>query len=134
MALDCSGYQNTINVLHARYQIGSFPFSCGQHHNNYSRSTSCPAFDALSQIKSKCQDYKKCLIIGRESSFPDQNCARVRCQLEVFYQCSSTNVKSKKVIFFIAAISILDIQCNGIVIYLNCSRLMVLFCTLFQQK
>jgi len=94
LALDCSGYQNTINVLHARYQIGSFPFSCGQHHNNYSRSTSCPAFDALSQIKSKCQVYKKCLIIGRESSFPDQNCARVRCQLEVFYQCSSTNVKT----------------------------------------
>ncbi|KAK2571862.1 Coagulation factor V [Acropora cervicornis] len=45
LALDCSGYQNTIHILHARYQIGSFPFSCGQRHN-YSSSTSCPAFNA----------------------------------------------------------------------------------------
>ena len=94
LALDCSGYQNAINVLHAWYQIGSFPFSCGQRHN-YSSTTSCPAFDALGEIKSKCQDYKKCLIIVSESSFPGQSCARVRSQLEVFYQCNSTNVKSK---------------------------------------
>ena len=93
-ALDCSGYQNTINILHAQYQIGSFPFSCGQHHN-YSSSTSCPAFDAMGGIVSKCQDYKKCLITVNESSFPGQSCARVRRQLEVLYQCNSTNVKSK---------------------------------------
>ena len=103
LPLDCSGYQHTINILHARHQIGSFPFSCEPHHN-YSSSTSCPAFDVLGEIKSKCQDYKKCLITVNESSFPGQSCARVRRQLEVFYQCNSTNVKSKKVIFFIAAL------------------------------
>ena len=117
MALDCSGYQPTINILHAWYQIGSFPFSCGQHHN-YSSSTSCPAFDAMGGIVSKCQDYKKCLITVNESSFPGQSCARVRRQLQVFYQCNSNNAKSKKVIFFIAAIFILDIQCSGKVIIL----------------
>jgi len=93
LALDCSGYQNTIHILHARYQIGSFPFSCGQRHN-YSSSTSCPAFNATGEIVSKCQDYKKCLITVNESSFPGQSCARVRRQLEVFYQCISTNVKT----------------------------------------
>ncbi|XP_074638433.1 uncharacterized protein LOC141896936 isoform X2 [Acropora palmata] len=95
LALDCSGYQHTINILHARHQIGSFPFSCEPHHN-YSSSTSCPAFDVLGEIKSKCQDYKKCLITVNESSFPGQSCARVRHQLEVFYQCNSTNVKKVK--------------------------------------
>ena len=98
LALDCSGYQNTINILHARYQIGSFPFSCGQRHN-YSSSTSCPAFNATGEIVSKCQDYKKCLVTVNESSFPGQSCARVRRQLEVFYQCISTNVKSKMSFF-----------------------------------
>lgn len=98
LALDCSRYQNTINILHAWYQIGSFPFSCGQRHN-YSSSTSCAAFDAMGEIVSKCQDYKKCLITVNESSFPGQSCARVRRQLEVFYQCNSTNVKSKMSFF-----------------------------------
>ena len=69
-------------------------------------------------IVSKCQDYKKCLITVNESSFPGQSCARVRRQLQVFYQCNSNNAKSKKVIFFIAAIFILDIQCSGKVIIL----------------
>lgn len=92
LPLDCSGYQHTINILHARHQIGSFPFSCEPHHN-YSSSTSCPAFDVLGEIVSKCQDYKKCLVTVNESSFPGQSCARVRRQLEVFYQCNSTNVK-----------------------------------------
>ncbi|XP_067043518.1 uncharacterized protein [Acropora muricata] len=93
LALDCSGYQNTINILHARYQIGSFPFSCGQRHN-YSSSKSCPAFDAMGEIVSKCQDYKKCHITVNESSFPGQSCARVRRQLEAFYRCNSTNTKT----------------------------------------
>ena len=108
LALDCSGYQNTIHILHARYQIGSFPFSCGQRHN-YSSSTSCPAFNATGEIVSKCQDYKKCLITVNESSFPGQSCARVRRQLEVFYQCISTNVKSK--MSFVSLQSLLS-TCN----------------------
>ena len=94
IGLDCSGYQNTINILHAWYQIGSFPFSCGQSHN-YSSSTSSPTFDAMGEIVSKCQDCKKCLITVSESSFPGQKSASVRSQLEVFYQCNSFNVKSK---------------------------------------
>ncbi|XP_044184843.1 uncharacterized protein LOC122964985 [Acropora millepora] len=93
-ALDCSGYQNTINILHAWYQVDSFPFSCGQNHD-YSSSTSCPAFDAMDEILSKCQGYKKCLISVSESSFPVQSCARVRRRLEVFYRCNSTNNRSK---------------------------------------
>ena len=94
LALDCSGYQNTINILHAWYQVDSFPFSCGQNHD-YSSSTSCPAFDAMDEILSKCQGYKKCLISVSESSFPVQSCARVRRRLEVFYRCNSTNNRSK---------------------------------------
>ena len=94
LAVDCSGYQHAINILHAWYQIGSFPFSCGQHHNYFS-ATSCPAFDAMDAIVSKCQHYKKCLVTVNESSFLGQSCARVRRQLEVFYQCNSFNGKSK---------------------------------------
>lgn len=94
LALDCSGYQNTINILHAWYQVDSFPFSCGQSHD-YSSSTSCPAFDAMDKILSKCQGYKKCVISVSESSFPVQSCARVRRRMEVFYQCNSTNNRSK---------------------------------------
>ena len=130
MALDCSGYQNAINILHAWYQIGSFPFSCGQHHN-YSSSTSCPAVDAMGEVVSKCQDYKKCLITVSESSFPGQSCARVRRQLEVFYQCNSTNVKSKMSSFLLlkSLLSTYNIilkshlfELHKVVCYFSCSE------------
>ena len=133
LALDCSGYQNTINILHASYHIGSFPFSCGLRHN-YSSSTSCPTFDALGVIVSKCQDYKKCLITVSESSFPVQSCERVRHQLEVFYQCNSTNVKSKMSSFSFLQSAFLTYNiCNVKVMSLNCTRLTGLFCTVFPQ-
>ncbi|XP_074638430.1 uncharacterized protein LOC141896935 isoform X2 [Acropora palmata] len=92
-ALDCSGYQNTISILHAWYQVDSFPFSCGQRHD-YSSSTSCPAFNAMGEIVSKCQGYKKCLISVSDSSFPGHSCAKVRRRLEVFYQCNSLHDKT----------------------------------------
>ena len=97
-ALDCSGYQNTISILHAWYQVDSFPFSCGQRHD-YSSSTSCPAFNAMGEIVSKCQGYKKCLISVSDSSFPGHSCAKVRRRLEVFYQCNSLHDKSKMLSF-----------------------------------
>ncbi|KAK2571661.1 Coagulation factor V [Acropora cervicornis] len=87
------GYQNTISILHAWYQVDSFPFSCGQRHD-YSSSTSCPAFNAMGEIVSKCQGYKKCLISVSDSSFPGHSCAKVRRRLEVFYQCNSLHDKT----------------------------------------
>ncbi|KAJ7371128.1 hypothetical protein OS493_027816 [Desmophyllum pertusum] len=39
IALDCSSFDYTINILHAVY--GSFPYSCGQQ----STTTTCPALD-----------------------------------------------------------------------------------------
>ncbi|XP_068671805.1 uncharacterized protein [Montipora foliosa] len=91
LALTCSGYHNTINILHAWYQIGSYPFSCGQRHN--SNASSCQAFNAMNEVVSRCQDYKECFISVSGSSF-GQSCSGVRRQLEVFYQCTSTNIKS----------------------------------------
>ncbi|XP_068761278.1 uncharacterized protein [Montipora capricornis] len=91
LALNCSGYDNTINILHAWYQIGSYPFSCGQRHN--SNASSCQAFNAMNEVVSRCQDYEECFISVSSSSF-GQSCSGVRRQLEVFYQCTSTNIKT----------------------------------------
>ena len=90
IALDCSSTDYTINILHATY--GSFPYSCGQQLT----STTCSAVDVKSKIVSKCQDYKECHFSVSGSLF-GYSCPNgpARNQLEVFYQCTSRNVKSK---------------------------------------
>ncbi|KAJ7376418.1 hypothetical protein OS493_034695 [Desmophyllum pertusum] len=65
IALDCSSFDYTINILHAVY--GSFPYSCGQQ----STTTTCPALDTkIAQM------------------------GPAKRQLEVFYQCTSTSIKT----------------------------------------
>ena len=90
IALDCSSSDYTINILHAVY--GSFPYSCGQQ----STTTTCPALDAKSKIASMCQDYKECRVTVSGSLF-GYSCPNgpAKRQLEVFYQCTSTNIKSE---------------------------------------
>jgi len=90
--LNCSSYDYTINILHAWYQLGSFPYSCGRHHAT--GPSACPAFDAKSKIVSKCQDYKECSISLSEP-LSGQSCGSAKRQLEVFYQCTSRNLKSE---------------------------------------
>lgn len=90
IALDCSSTAFTINILHAAY--GSFPYSCGQPYT----SATCAALDVKSKVVSKCQDYKVChfSVSGSLFSYSCQN-GPARRQLEVFYQCTSKNIKSK---------------------------------------
>ena len=92
LALNCSSYDFTINVLHAWYHLGSFPHTCGQQHAT--AVSSCPAFDAKSKVVSRCQDYRECRIPVSES-LSGESCPSAARQLEVFYQCTSRNVKSK---------------------------------------
>ena len=89
LALNCSSYDFTINILHAWYHVGSFPNSCGT-----TTASSCPAFDAKSKVASKCQDYRECHIPVSES-LSGQSCPSATRQLEVFYQCTSRNLKSE---------------------------------------
>lgn len=90
LALDCSSSAYTINILHASY--GSYPYSCGQQYT----SIKCPVLDVKSDIVTKCQDYKECRISLSGSLF-GYSCPNniARGQLEVFYQCTSRNIKSK---------------------------------------
>ena len=92
LALNCSSYDFTINILHAWYHLGSFPHSCGQQHTT--TVSSCPAFDAKNKVVSKCQDYRECRIPVSES-LSGESCPSAARQLEVFYQCTSRNLKSK---------------------------------------
>ncbi|KAL9956765.1 hypothetical protein ACROYT_G038297 [Oculina patagonica] len=89
IALDCSSTDHTINILHAAY--GTFPYSCGQQHT----SATCAALDVKSKIVSKCQDYKVCRFSVSGSLF-SYSCpgGPARRQLEVFYQCTSRNIKT----------------------------------------
>lgn len=93
LSLNCTSFDYTINIVYAWYQLGSFPYICGQHHNTM--ASSCPAFDAKNKVVSKCQDYKECSV-SVSGSFFGHSCPSgpVRRQLEVFYQCTSRNVKS----------------------------------------
>lgn len=90
IALNCSSSAYSINILHASY--GSYPYSCGQQYT----SIKCPVLDVESDIATKCQDYKECHISLNGSLF-GYSCPNnhARGQLEVFYQCSSRNIKSK---------------------------------------
>ena len=97
LALNCSSYNYTINILHAWYQLGSSPYSCGQRHSTM--ASSCAAVDAKSVVVSKCQDYKECSISVSKSLFGDCASGAVRRQLEVFYQCTNRNIKSMLILF-----------------------------------
>lgn len=92
LTLNCSVYENTINILHAWYHLGYSPNSCGRPDS--SLSPVCSAFDAKNIVTSKCQDYRECHIFVNGSLF-GHSCPGVTLQLEVFYQCTSTNLKSK---------------------------------------
>ena len=89
IALDCSSTRYTINILHATF--GSFPYSCGQQHT----STMCSALDVKNKVVLKCQDYKECRFSVSRSLF-GYSCSSgpAKTQLEVFYQCTSRNLKS----------------------------------------
>ena len=90
VVLNCSSSAYTIDILHASY--GSYPYSCGQQYT----SIKCPVLDVKSDIATKCQDYKECHISLSGSLF-GYSCPNnpARRQLEVFYQCTSRNIKSK---------------------------------------
>lgn len=90
LALNCSGYQYTIKILHATY--GSFPHSCGQQLS----SQSCPTLDVKSKVVTMCQDSKECDITIKKALF-DYSCSNgpENHQLQIFYQCTSTNIRSK---------------------------------------
>lgn len=89
LALNCSSYDYTINILHAWYQTSH---SCAQ--NLSTEVSSCHPFDAKETIVTHCQDYKECHITLIESEF-NYTCGSERSQLKVFYQCTSKNLKSK---------------------------------------
>lgn len=89
LALNCSGYQYTIKILHATY--GSFPHSCGQQLS----SQSCPTVDVKSKVVTMCQDSKECDITVKKALF-DYSCSNgpENHQLQIFYQCTSTNIRT----------------------------------------
>lgn len=89
LALNCSGYKYTINILHATY--GSFPYTCGQQVS----SPSCPPVDVKSKVVSMCQDFKECHIPVKGALF-DYNCSKgsETRQLQIFFQCTSRNIRT----------------------------------------
>ena len=89
LMLNCSTSAYTINILYAYY--GSYPLSCGQGITN----VSCQGSDTKNVIISKCQDLKTCQVFVSGSMFA-HNCpdGPVHRQLEVFYQCTSRNIRS----------------------------------------
>lgn len=89
LALNCSSYDYTINIVLAWYQTSH---SCAQ--NLSTEVSSCRPFDAKETIVTHCQDYKECHITLSESLF-NYTCGFERPQLKVFYQCTSKNLKSK---------------------------------------
>ncbi|CAH3164351.1 unnamed protein product [Porites evermanni] len=89
LALNCSSYDYTINILHAWYQTSH---SCAQ--NRSTEVSSCPPFDAKETIVTHCQHYKECHITLSQSLF-NYTCGFERPQLKVFYQCTSKNHKTR---------------------------------------
>ena len=89
--LNCTSSAYTVNILHASY--GSYSYSCGQQYT----SIKCPVRDVKSDIVTECQDYKECRISLSGGSLFGYSCPEnpAKRQLEVFYQCTSRNIKSK---------------------------------------
>lgn len=92
LSMDCSSSGKTIKILHAFY--GSLPFTstCGSQ----ASGSPCISEDSQQIITTKCEHYKVCQVDVTRSLFSVMSCQSGQVpQLDVYYQCTGTLIKSK---------------------------------------
>ena len=89
--LSCISYSSTINILHVFY--GSYPHSLVCHGPNVA-SSACSSPAAATEIITDCQHYKSCNVTVDSTKFGQPCAVGVVPRLEVYYQCTSTTIKS----------------------------------------
>ena len=93
LSLDCTKFSKTIQILYTFF--GAYPYArdCGANYTN----TTCQASGVKEKVVYYCQDYRQCSVPVIQSYFSHVCPSGVKQSLEIYYQCTSTTLKSKSV-------------------------------------